>query len=294
LIFAVDVKVQALKYGPKALSVIQGAIKHLKTLSYIDPIHIGVASHSWGAKLASYVYTHSKNIAAMVLSEGFLYGNIINAGLSLDVENVESNLKAVEVEFEFGNFWQNKTTWLDQTTVLNIDKAAMPLLLYCGKKSSAEYQNQTVQLFTALRRMEKKAWWLNYYNGEHTLAGDDAKDMTIRTLQFYDHYLKGAPPAKWLTNGLPHKLNGIENRLELDPSGTCDLPGIKECPVCRAWNAQYKRTPAMFEKPISEWKLDKDIEKEMNKKEMQRYKENMKGETQRTKENNEKLKRHTK
>jgi hypothetical protein len=45
----------------------------------------------------------------------------------------------------------------------------------------------------------------------------------------------------------------------------------------------------MFDTPISEWKLDKDIEDEMNQKETKRYRENMKGEAQRVKENNEKL-----
>jgi hypothetical protein len=45
----------------------------------------------------------------------------------------------------------------------------------------------------------------------------------------------------------------------------------------------------MFQKPISEWKLDRDIKEELDKKEMQRYNENMKGEKKRIKENNEKL-----
>jgi hypothetical protein len=96
-----------------------------------------------------------------------------------------------------------------------------------------------------------------------------------------------------MTNGIPYKLKGIESRYELDPSGSCALPG-KPCPICEAWNKQYKRTPAMFTKPISEWipiviGMDKDIEEEMKKKETQRYNENMKGEAERIKENNEKL-----
>jgi hypothetical protein len=58
--------------------------------------------------------------------------------------------------------------------------------------------------------------------------------------------------------------------------------------------AQDKLHPVLFEKPISDpiaigWKLDKDIEAEMNKKETERYKKNMVGEAQRIKENNDKL-----
>ncbi|MEP7376005.1 MAG: hypothetical protein ABI675_21595 [Chitinophagaceae bacterium] len=73
---------------------------------------------------------------------------------------------------------------------------------------------------------------------------------------------------------------------QLDPSGNCG----KDCNICDAWNLQYKRTPDMLAKPISEWKLDKDIEVEMNKKETERYNDNMKGEAERVKENNDKLK----
>jgi hypothetical protein len=131
---------------------------------------------------------------------------------------------------------------------------------------------------------------LQYDNQPHgNSAGPYAIDYTIRITQFFDHYLKGGPAPRWMTQGIPAKLKGVESRYEFDPSGTCALPG-KPCPICEAWNKQYKRTPAMFEKPISEWKLDKDIEDEMNKKETERYNENMKGEAERIKENNEKLK----
>jgi hypothetical protein len=30
------------------------------------------------------------------------------------------------------------------------------------------------------------------------------KDLTIRYFQFFDHYLRGAPAPKWLTEGVPY------------------------------------------------------------------------------------------
>ncbi|WP_315815280.1 hypothetical protein [Paraflavitalea speifideaquila] len=56
----------------------------------------------------------------------------------------------------------------------------------------------------------------------------DLRDFTIRYTQFFDHYLKAAPPPKWMTRGLPFKLKGIESRYELDVDGSCG----KDCPVC--------------------------------------------------------------
>lgn len=43
------------------------------------------------------------------------------------------------------------------------------------------------------------------YNGEdHNLVErKNRKDLSIRLGQFFDYYLKGGKPAKWITDGLP-------------------------------------------------------------------------------------------
>jgi hypothetical protein len=58
------------------------------------------------------------------------------------------------------------------------------------------------------------------YDGEtHGLEGKAFVDFTIRSQQFFDHYLKGMPPPKWMTEGLPARLKGINSGLELVTSG---------------------------------------------------------------------------
>jgi len=176
-------------------------------------------------------------------------------------------LYEVEISMQMGELWKNKEQWLDQTTVLNVDKATSALLLFCNKESSEEYQNQTLQFFTALRRLNKHAWWLKYDKGAHNLSDPtESKDYTVRYTQFFDHYLKNAPAPQWMTQGIPYKLKGIESRYELDPQGTCNAPNGVPCPICEAWNKQYKRTPELFQKEIKDWELDKDIAEELERK----------------------------
>ncbi|OQP59679.1 hypothetical protein A3860_36530 [Niastella vici] len=252
LVFTPDMYTTPYKIGPEAYNVIEGAANYLKSLPYVDASGLGCASHSWSAKLGAYIFTHSKSFGAMAISEGFLYANIINVALSIG-ETGNSKLDEVENGFLFGNLWKNKEEWLEQTTVLNVNKASSPLLLFCNKKSSQEYQDQTQQLFTALWRLEKKVWWLKYDKGGHVLYDqDEQKDYTVRYTQFFDHYLKKAPAPRWMTQGIPATLKGIEARYELDPEGSCG----NDCKICQQWNAQYKRNPAMFQLPISEWSLD--------------------------------------
>lgn len=237
LVFTPDVYVAPLQYGPTALNTIESAVHYLKQLPFVDSQRIGGCSHSWSAKLGSYIFTHSTSFAATAISEGFAFANPVNIALSLDdvPGNNLSLLNELEIGFEYGNLWEHKESWLDQTAVLNVDKATSPLLLFCGKNNQNSRINQTLQLFIALRRLGKKAWWLQYEEGGHWVQAFEARDFTIRFTQFFDHYLKGAPPARWMTEGKPAALKEIEDRYELDPEGSCG----KNCKICEA-NKAFK------------------------------------------------------
>jgi dipeptidyl aminopeptidase/acylaminoacyl peptidase len=269
LVFTPDIYVAPLQYGPTAFNVIEGAAKYLKQLPFIDSNKLGCGSHSWSAQLGAYIFTHSTSIAATAISEGMQYGNMLNYAFSPTKRG--SRLEASEKGRQSGSLWENKESWLDQTTVLNADKSKSPLLLFCNKESSEDYQDQTFQIFNALRRLDKNVWWLKYEKGSHTLDDpDEMKDFTIRYTQYFDHYLQYSPAPTWMTQGIPVKLKGIESRYELDPSGSCSLFGKNDCPICNAWNEQYKRTPEMFQKGIKDWVLDKDIADELKRKQNER------------------------
>jgi hypothetical protein len=59
------------------------------------------------------------------------------------------------------------------------------------------------------------------YDGEgHNLfSGTAQEDLTIRMSQFFNYYLKGEPPPKWMTVGVPARLKGSDSGLEIDSSG---------------------------------------------------------------------------
>jgi hypothetical protein len=263
LVFVPSIKIAPLKYGPASFSVVEGAAKYLQGLSYIDGKHIGACTHSWSSKLGCYLFTHSKYISAMVINEGYAFGDLINTAFSPPDNNGKSDLEVIENGFEYGELWKHKAQWLDQTTVLNLDKAQMPLLLSCTSEGlQKKYISQSFEIFTALRRLNKPAWWFQYSSEHHTIDDPvEAKDYAIRLLQFFDHYLKDAPAPQWMTQGLPNNLVGVEPRLELDPRSSCAIEGKTNCGVCKKWNEQYKRSPEMFEKSINEWKLDGDLSK---------------------------------
>jgi dipeptidyl aminopeptidase/acylaminoacyl peptidase len=293
-VFTPDIYFTKDKYGPSTVNTIDGAAKYLSQLPYIDTKHMAACGHSNSGRFGYYLFTHSKSFAAMSLGSGFGGTDILSIALSIgggkpgfDGDG-ESNLEWAETGAHgasLGSIWQNKQSWIDHIATLQADKATSPLLLFHNKKDGDDVM-LAVQLFTALRRLNKKSWWLQYDNGYHTVGKLDAKDFTIRYTQYFDHYLKNAPAPMWMTQGIPYQYKAIESRYELDAQGNCG----KDCPICKAWNEQYKRTPGMFTQPIAEWKLDDDLQKQMEKEQTKKYNENMKGEAERVKENNDKLK----
>jgi dienelactone hydrolase len=218
LVFLPDIYFTKDQYGPSTVNTVDGAAKYVSTLPFVDAKHIGACGHSNGGRFGYYLFTHSHLFTAMALGSGFGGTNVLSLGLSLDDDNVASNLYWAErgaLGAALGNLWQNKASWLDHTAVLNADKASSPLLLFHNKKDADEVR-LAVELFTALRRLGKKVWWLQYDRGYHVVNENDARDYTIRFTQFFDHYLKGAPAPRWMTKGIPYKWKGVEAGYELD------------------------------------------------------------------------------
>jgi hypothetical protein len=76
---------------------------------------------------------------------------------------------------------------------------------------------QGIEYFTALKRLGKPAWMLQYNKETHNLSDRvNAKDLSIRLSEFFDHYLTGAPMPVWMSKGVPATLKGIDWGLELD------------------------------------------------------------------------------
>lgn len=75
--------------------------------------------------------------------------------------------------------------------------------------------SNAIEFFTGLRRLGKKAWMLQYNEGNHGIWGEEAIDFSIRMKQFFDHYLKDSACPRWMLYGIPAKDKGIDDGLEL-------------------------------------------------------------------------------
>lgn len=223
--------------GENAYNSVTAAAKYLARLSYVDKLHMGIQGHSFGARQTNYLVSHYNLFAAASEMSGET--DLVSAYLTLgpSYSTPDESDDAVQKYQEIGQglmgvtLWDRPDLYLRESTVLHANHINTPLLMIHNKKDGGVQWRQGVELYMALRRLNKPSWMLQYDNGGHTLDGKlpESKDYTIRLTQFFDHYLKGYPPPVWMTRGVPAKMKGIETGYELDPKGECG----PNCPICK-------------------------------------------------------------
>lgn len=209
-------------------SVVSAAL-YLSKKPWVDKAHMGLQGHSFGGYETNYIVTHSKLFAAACSASGIsdlisMYGSVLAPWFSHEFWTEDSQGRMG------GTLWQRPGDYIEASPIFRADSVVTPLLMMNNKQDDAVAFSQGVELFMALRRLGKRVWMLQYDGQGHELHGStaDEMDLTIRMTQFFDHYLKGARPPKWMTRGVPAALKGCDSGLELDHQIATPGPGLTE------------------------------------------------------------------
>ena len=120
--------------------------------------------------------------------------------------------------------WQRPDLYIKNSPIFSADKVKTPILIIHNEHDGNAPFAQGLEWFLAFRRLGKKAWMLQYDEETHGVSfKKNYVDYLIRSTQFFDYYLKDAPAPKWMLDGVPARLKGIDNGLELDSTGR--MPG---------------------------------------------------------------------
>jgi len=94
--------------------------------------------------------------------------------------------------------------FMDQSAIFHAKDMNTPLLILQGTNDGSTEWLQGVEFYNALRFLKKPVIFLSYEGEGHGFTRyDNQYDVEVRMHQFYDHYLKGAPQADWIANGVP-------------------------------------------------------------------------------------------
>jgi dipeptidyl aminopeptidase/acylaminoacyl peptidase len=217
LVFVPDV-VYTIGYpGQSALDCVVPGVLELIERGYVDAEHIGLQGHSWGGYQIAYMVTKTNLFAAgapgaPVANMTSAYGGIRwESGMSrmFQYERTQSRLGAA--------LWDAPIRYLENSPLFWLDRVRTPLLILHNDNDGAVPWYQGIELFTALRRLGRPAWLVNYNGEPHwPLPYPKRRDWNIRMQQFFDHYLQGAPAPRWMTEGVPAVEKGRTLGLETE------------------------------------------------------------------------------
>ena len=197
-------------------AVVSGTYSLLDRYSFIDKDRLGLDGQSWGGYQIAWLVTQTDLFAcayagAAVSDMISAYGGIRwESGMSrmFQYEHTQSRIG--------GSLWEKPVHFIENSPIFFVPKINTPLLLMNNDADGAVPWYQGIEFITALRRLDKPAWMLSYNDEAHNLVKrPNKKDISIRKMQFFDHYLKGTQMPYWMKYGISQTEKGRINGYDL-------------------------------------------------------------------------------
>lgn len=216
LVFVPDIKYDLGLPGPSAYNCIIPGVQAVIAKGGVDVANMAIQGQSWGGYQVAYLITRTNmfkaaGAGAPVVNMTSAYGGIRwGTGMSrmFQYEQTQSRIG--------GTLWEKPMYYLENSPLFMMDRVETPVLIMHNDADGAVPWYQGIEMFMALKRLNKPAWLLQYNGEDHNLTQrKNSKDLSVRLSQFFDHYLKGAPAPLWMTEGLPAVEKGRTLKYEL-------------------------------------------------------------------------------
>lgn len=198
IVFTPDIEYVIGKTGKSISDCLKQSANYLKSLSYIDSNNIGIQGHSFGGYETLIAITTDKSYKAAVQAAGV--SNLLSfyGSLKRDGRNLQSFVETGQIRMK-EKFWNQKDNYILYSPVYNAEKINCPLLMMHNKNDIAVPFEQGIEIFLALRRLNKPVWLLQYINEDHSLIKkENKKDYTQRIDDFFNYYLKSGNQPEWM------------------------------------------------------------------------------------------------
>lgn len=217
IVFTPDIHYTTGQPGMDAYNSVVAGAEVLGQNSWIDKENMAIQGQSWGGYQVAYLVTKTNMFKAA--GAGAPVSNMTSAYGGIRWESGRSRqFQYEQTQSRIGSSMSDSLQlYIENSPIFYADKVNTPLLIMHNDKDGAVPWYQGIEYFMTLRRLGKPTWLLQYNNEAHNLRSRrNAKDLSIRLQQFFDHYLKGEPAPVWMNKGVPAIKKGKTWGYELD------------------------------------------------------------------------------
>ena len=171
-----------------------------------DSNALGITGHSWSGYQTAYMITKTNMFKAAVA--GAPVGNMTSAYSGI---RNESGL-ARQFQYEMqqsrigGNLWDSLDSYIRNSPVFQARTIKTPFLIMFGDADPMVPWQQGVELYLAMRRLNKECLFLQYHKEYHWPEKyPNRLDYGIKMKEFFDTYLLKKQTPEWILNGIRYK-----------------------------------------------------------------------------------------
>jgi dipeptidyl aminopeptidase/acylaminoacyl peptidase len=183
--------------GEGWLKGVTAAANKLVEMGIADPDRLGVHGTSYGGYATSLLVTQTPRFrAAINISGKTNMVSFYTDSPRLGTRNIHAPERSQD---RIGaTLWEQPHKYLAHSAVMAADRVTTPILFITGQQDHNVTERTTMEMYYALRRLEKETEWVSYIDGGHgmpTTNLTEARDYHERILDWYRRHLQAEEEA---------------------------------------------------------------------------------------------------
>ncbi|WP_163394754.1 alpha/beta hydrolase family protein [Flavobacterium limi] len=185
--------------GISALDCVTAAVAKVISKNLILPEKVGLIGHSYGGYESAFIVTQTALFAASVASGAPI--DLVSRYYSVGREGKPEMWRFEKEQTNMGGSPSDYPDRYDANSpIRHVSKIKKPVLIWSGKNDKQVDHRQSLEFYLALRRLKKRSNMILYPDEGHLLLNpENQKDITVRTMEWFNYYLKDDHSPSWIT-----------------------------------------------------------------------------------------------
>lgn len=202
LILYPDIDNEVNRPGFSALECVIAALDEVVKKGIVDEDRIGLIGHSFGGYEAGFIISQTKRFAAAVA--GGAITDLQSYYLGTNLAGKPDMWRLEDQQWKMSqSLFESRETYFKNSPINYVENISTPLLSWSGKNDVQVNFQQSVEMYLALKRLNKKQILLLYPEEHHLLLkSENQLDITTRIKDWFDYFLKEDSSKEWINNAL--------------------------------------------------------------------------------------------